>query len=285
MAHNYNLGIFAALLEIFLSITIAILAKLLASDVSVFVILLYRYLFCLPILIFIGLFQRGRCLLLIDNWFILTARTTFGILGLATWFLALPLLGIIKTTVLAQLMAIFIAILAPVLLKEKIGIRGWTAIAFGLLGTLFILRPDLRGWWSYGIFFGLLTPLFAALMNISLRKLGDTDWPITTAIWYNSAGLIVFCLICYSQKYKILFNFDTSLTLVSVGLIASFQQFSLAISRAKTPAVILAPLSYLMVPLSIIFGIFIFQEQIDLFFLIGSIIILVSAFYTVRNVN
>ena len=285
MAHNYNLGILTAILEIFLSITIAILAKLLASDISVFVILLYRYLFCLPLLVFIGLLQRGLSLLLIDNWRVLTARTTFGILGLATWFLALPLLGIIKTTVLAQLMATFIALLAPILLKEKIGMRGWIAIAFGLLGTLIILRPDLTGWWSYGVFFGLLTPLFAASMNISLRKLGDTDWPITTAIWYNSAGLIVFCLICYTQKYEILFNFNTSLTLVFVGLIASFQQLFLAISRAKAPALILAPLSYLMVPLSIIFGIFIFQEQIDLFFLIGSIIIVISAFYTVRNVN
>ena len=156
---------------------------------------MFRYVFCLPFLLVIGLIQRGKKILIVDSFHILYARTVFGILGLATWFLAISSLGIIKSTVLGQLMPIFVLFLAPLLLKERLTSSGWIAVTIGFLGTLIILRPDYNGWWSMGIVFGLLTPFFAALMNISLRSLGSTDWPITTAIWYNLQ--VLQCLLHY----------------------------------------------------------------------------------------
>ena len=280
---NYRLGIVTAIFEIIFSIAIATFVKFLSADISVFVILLFRYLFCMPLLLIIGFMQRGNELLKADNRPVLIARTTLGILGLATWFLAIPILGIIKATVLGQLMAIFITFFAPLLLKEKITLGGWLAITFGFLGTLIILRPDLEGWWNYGIIFGILAPFFAGLMNISLRKLGDSDWPITTALWYNFAGAVLFSGICFLGNYQIPLDKVTLLILIIVGLIASLQQFVLAVSRAHAPAVNLAPISYLMVPSSIFVGVLLFKETITTSLVVGSIVIIGSAYYTVRK--
>ena len=280
---NYRLGIFTAIFEVIFSIAIATFVKFLSADTSVFAILLFRYLFCMPFLIIIGFIQRGKDLLKADNRSVLIARTILGILGLATWFLAIPILGIIRATVLGQLMAIFITFFAPLLLKEKITLGGWVAVIFGFLGTLIILRPDLEGWWNYGIIFGILAPFFAGLMNISLRKLGDSDWPITTALWYNFAGAVLFSGICFLGNYQIPSDKVTLFILIIVGLISSLQQFVLAVSRAHAPAVNLAPISYLMVPSSIFVGVFLFKEIITTSLIIGSIVIIGSAYYTVRK--
>ncbi len=237
----------------------------------------------MPLLLIIGFVQRGNGLLKIENKSVLIARTTFGILGLATWFLAIPLLGIIKATVLGQLMAIFITVLSPLLLKETIKLGSWLAVTFGFLGTLIILRPDLQGWWNYGIVFGVLAPFFAGLMNISLRKLGDSDWPVTTAFWYNISGTILFFGIFLFGNYEIPSDKNTLLILVTVGVTASLQQFVLALSRAHAPAVNLAPISYLMVPSSIFVGVLFFKETISSSLILGSIIIIGAASYIIRE--
>ncbi|PQM66016.1 MAG: hypothetical protein CML38_03885, partial [Rhodobacteraceae bacterium] len=130
---NYRLGIVTAIFEIVFSIAIATFVKFLSADISVFVILLFRYLFCMPLLLIIGFMQRGNYLLKVDNRSVLIARTTLGILGLATWFLAIPILGIIKATVLGQLMAIFITFFAPLLVAPPFNLsKSFTCFAFDL---------------------------------------------------------------------------------------------------------------------------------------------------------
>ena len=120
-------------------------------------------------------------------------------------------------------------------------------------------------------------------MNISLRKLGDSDWPITTALWYNFSGAVLFSGICFFGSYSVPLDKMTLFILIIVGLIASLQQFVLAVSRAHAPAVKLAPISYLMVPSSIFVGVLFFKETITTSLIVGSIVIISSAYYTVRK--
>ena len=282
-SQNKSYGILAAMLEILLSITIATVVGLIAEDTSVVIILMFRYVFCLPFLLVIGLIQRGIKIFRVDSFYILSARIVFGILGLAVWFLAISSIGIIKSTVLGQLMPIFVIFFAPLFLKERLTLLGWFAVCFGFLGTLIILRPGYDGWWSIGIIFGILTPFFSALMNISLRSLGSTDWPITTAIWYNFAGAIVFTSIYFSADFSFNMEFKTLPYLLLIGIAASGQQYFLAFSRANCPAITLAPISYLMVPCSILIGLFILEEKVSLSFILGASIILLSAIYSVKE--
>ena len=282
-SQNRPYGISAAALEILFSVAIATLVSLMAEDNSVIVILMFRYVFCLPFLLGIGLIQRGKKIFTVDSLYILYARTVFGILGLATWFMAISSLGVIKSTVLGQLMPIFVIFFAPLFLKERLTLIGWFAVCFGFLGTLIILQPNSDGWWSVGIIFGLLTPFFSALMNISLRSLGSTDWPITTALWYNFTGALVFASIYFSADYNFSLDSTTLPFLLLIGLAASGQQYFLAYSRANCSAIALAPISYLMVPCSILAGLSILGEKVTLSFVIGACIILFSAIYSVKE--
>jgi len=56
-------------------------------------------------------------------------------------FSSLQLIPIGLTTALAQSSAIFVTILSPFILGEKIGLIRWTAVIFGLLGVYLMIDP------------------------------------------------------------------------------------------------------------------------------------------------
>ena len=67
--------------------------------------------------------------------------------------------------------------------------------------------------------------------------------------------------------------------LITIGIIASFQQFFLAESHRYAGASTLAPLHYLSIPISVIFGIILFGDVITVKFIIGSLVIVTTSGY------
>ena len=256
---------------------IATIVKFASPNISVITILLFRYIFCLPLLIIIGLSQRGTLFLQINKKKTLIARIIIGITGLTSYFIAISLIGIGKTIALGQLVTIFITILAPAMLSEKVEMKRWFAVIIGLIGSIIVIDPEKSGWLNFGIFWGLNSAFFAALLNIYLRKLGTSDKPISTALWYNITGACIFILVFLFSKEELPQNFYTWLILIS----AVYYQFSnfLSFSRSLAPAVILAPFQYLAVPIAYVVGIYAFNENLELNFILGAIIILSATFY------
>ena len=273
------LGIFTCILEILTLTAIATIVKFVSPNISIITILLFRYIFCLPLLIIIGLSQRGTLFLQINKKKTLIARIIIGITGLTSYFIAISLIGIGKTIALGQLVTIFITILAPAMLSEKVEMKRWFAVIIGLIGSIIVIDPEKSGWLNFGIFWGLNSAFFAALLNIYLRKLGNSDKPISTALWYNITGACIFILVFLFSKEELPQNFYTWLILISCGFLSSFQQFFLAFSRSLAPAVILAPFQYLAVPIAYVVGIYAFNENLELNFILGAIIILSATFY------
>ena len=95
-------------------------------------------------------------------------------------------------TLLLQTMPLFITFLAPFLIREEVVIVKFAMVFTVFIGVILILDPQKEGWINIGTIFGLLSPFFGALMVISLRKLGKTDHPASTALWYNILGAFFF---------------------------------------------------------------------------------------------
>ena len=130
---------------------------------------------------------------------------------------------------------------------------------------------------------GVLSPFFGALMTIYVRKLGKTDHPTTTALWYNIFGTIVFLFICLFNQTEFPKNNVLIMFLVLIGIMSSFQQFFLAYSLKMAPVSLLAPLRYISVPIGIVVGIFIFDEVISTTFFLGTVIIVFSSFLIIKR--
>ena len=284
---NNKLGAVFLIGQIVMSLVLASMVKVLQPDFSVFVILFFRYLFCLPLLVAYAIYTRGAQFLNITNIRGLALRTGFGLLGLTMWFLSIIYLDISLSTALSQTMPIFITGLSVLIAGEKVGLKRSTLVFVGFLGVVVLIFPLTPTVNLLGVFYALLGAFFSALMFVYLRVLGRTDPAVTTAIWYNSTGVVLAGIIALSFDGFDAIQQLSSLTplylLIALGVCASFQQFFLAQSHMYAQASMLAPLHFLAIPLGIGIGIMFFNESITLKFLMGTAIIIASTYYIVMR--
>ena len=118
---SYFLGALFLFLEIVVGTSIVAIIKYFSSDVSLSIVLMFRYLFCLPILLIIGLKIGGTYYFKIKNKKVMSLRSVAGLLGLSFWYLSVIHLDISKALALSQVMPIFICILSILFLGEKVG--------------------------------------------------------------------------------------------------------------------------------------------------------------------
>jgi len=280
---NHKMGEIYLIGQIVMSMLLVSIVKVLQPEFSVFLILFFRYLFCLPLLIAYAIYTRGSMFLSINNIRGLALRTVFGVLGLTMWFLSVIHLDISLATALSQTMPIFITGLSVVIAGEVVGLKRLVSVLVGFLGVLVLVFPLTPALNLLGVLYALLGAFFSALMFVYLRVLGRTDPAVSTAIWYNVTGVILAGLLTYSLD-----DFDPLVglsaphslyLLIVLGVLASFQQFFLAQSHMYAQASILAPLHFLSIPLGIGVGIVFFNEIITLKFLLGTAIIVASTYY------
>ena len=270
--------------EIILSFGIASLVKLLQPELSIFLILFFRYLFCLPLLLLHGWRQRGKRLFQINNRKVLVLRTFSGFMGLTTWFVAVSLIDLSLATALSQTLPIFITILAPILLSEKVGAKRIIAVLFGFVGVALLLEPVSAEGIGWGIIAGIASPIFAALMFIFLRRLGSTEAAVSTALWYNMTGVVLAGLISTIDGSLPAFvsgqiSATWILLLAAIGILASFQQMAMALSHVFAPASVLAPVHYAAIPIGVATGIIFFGEILTVNFILGVMIIITANYY------
>ena len=266
-------------------------------------ILVWSFCFFITTTFYICIFSKKKELFKINNWSNVLLRSLFGLTTMLLVFLSLQLIPIGLVTALAQSSAIFVTILAPIFLKEKIGIRRWIAVLIGLCGVYLMTNP-------IGIIYGTnnLSPLGLTMATISalthaglaliLRKLGKTEHPSTTALIHNCitsvfvvSGIIIFGSSVIGQKgtfgVSLLFEPNYFLfILVILGLIGSFVQYFMTTSYKYAEATILVTLRYIAIPLAGIFGFIIWDEIPSKAQMIGGILILASClFITLREIN
>ena len=269
------------MVEVVLFVSSASVAKYLSGEITVSVFLLFRFAFSIPLLLAFGVLHRGRKLLHVVDRKTLALRSIVGIFGITTWLLAVSAIEITIATALAQTIVVFVTILAPFLLGEKIGVRRWSAVMLGLAGALVLIDPSSGGWLELGILYAIAAPFFAALMFILLRKLGSTDEPVTTSTYYNIFGFFVFAVWCALTDQNWPSRDETVILLIVCGIAASLQQFLIAYGHKLAPASVLAPFQYFAVPISIAIGITVFDETISMKFVVGTSVIVASTYYII----
>ena len=252
------------------------LVKSLNDDVNFRLMLFCRFIFSLPILYAFGWYVRGNDLIKIKSRNILFCRVSIGLIGICLWFSALQNAEFGQVTALTQSSALFVALFAPIFLSEKIGAWRISAIISGLIGIILITNP-FDGALTIGVYLALGSGVNGAVLSIILRKLGNTDEPVSVAIWHNSIGAIVFgiSLLLVTPEFPI-FNFNLIFVLITIGVAGSFLQLTFTYAFKFGEAVVLAPIRYLSVPGAIVAGLIIWSEVPSNLEILGSCITVMS---------
>ena len=278
---------------IFLSLFTHMIIKSLSGDVDFIITLFSRFAYSLPILFILAYLARKSLLLQINNWKNISLRSFFGFVTMIMVFSSLQLIPIGLTTALAQSSAIYVTLLSPFVLGEKIGIIRWTAVITGLIGVFLMINPisiiyetsDLS---SIGIYLAFGSAVTHAALALILRKIGKTEHPATTALIHNlvTSIVITFTIVLFGTKFygktgdygiEILITPNNILyTLISLGIIGSFVQYLMAQSYKYAEATILVTLRYLAIPLAALFGYIIWNEVPSNNQIIGGLVVIGS---------
>ena len=284
------LGLIAVILIIFTHL----IMKSLVNEVDFMMIVLGRFVFSLPLLFLFALIIRKQKFLQVSNWFNVFLRSFFGIITMIPVYLSIQLIPIGLVTALAQSSAIFVTLLAPFFVGEKIGPIRWSAVIIGLIGIYLMTNPiaiilGTGNLSSLGLTLATFSALSHAGLALTLRKLGQTEQPTTTALIHNiiTSTIIVTCIFLFGTKFigqkgnfgiEIIFNPNYLLfILISLGTIGSFVQYLMAASYKYAEATILVTIRYLAIPIASIFGYLIWGEILTLNQILGGILIITAS--------
>jgi drug/metabolite transporter (DMT)-like permease len=112
---------------------------------------------------------------------LLLARGVLGLCALEAYAWTLGAMPLADAWILQAMNPVFVALLAPLLLKEPSSGRGWVALALGLGGAALIVRPGFHVAWWPGLV-GVAGGLASGLAYMTVRMLGRRERPITVGM-------------------------------------------------------------------------------------------------------
>ncbi|WPB55154.1 DMT family transporter [Xylophilus sp. GOD-11R] len=198
--------------------------------------------------------QPHQGLLMLRSAMLATVATAF--------MTALVYMPLAESTALYFTAPLFMVVLSPWMLGERVGRVQWTAVALGFVGMLLVVRPGgnlpLMGTLSM-----LLAAVCYAMFQILTRRLsGLVPGPV------QFAHMAVVCLVVTSVPTLLaphipLPDWQTALVLLGGGLISGCAQLLLLAAFARVSAATLAPLNYIQLLLAVIISTLWFHRPPD----------------------
>jgi drug/metabolite transporter (DMT)-like permease len=195
------------------------------------------------------------------------------------WFVAVSLIPLAEVVSIEFTMPIWTAILAALLLQERLTGRRSLAIGFGFAGVLIILRPGLEALTS-----GTLAALAAALgfsLSVTLvKKLTASEGVLTILahMFWTQAGLALLLIIILSllpgEPFSWVWPSARLYPFIALmGVVGSAGHFCLTRATAAVDATVIGPMDFVRVPLTALMGYGLYGEPLTAFLFLGAALI------------
>lgn len=194
------------------------------------------------------------------------------------WFYGLALLPLAQVFALEFTSPIWSALLAPLLLGERITPIRAAVIAIGFAGILIVIRPGLVPI-STGAVAVLIAALGFAFAYVLTKRLMGTDSALAV-VFYMSLVQLPLGMV------PALFNWVTpSMHLWPwigvVGVAGLTAHFSMARAFREADAVVVVPMDFLRLPLIAVTGLLVYGEPLEFWVLAGAAVIFAGNFLNV----
>jgi len=252
------------------------IAKYLSADISFFQITWARYFFTvfftLPLMFFF--FRKYLTRSTQPNLQIFRGLTLF--FANVFFFYAISVISMAKALTLAFVAPLITTALSPIFLGEKVGIRRWSAVIVGFLGSLIVIRPGFIEF-NLASVAALGTGFFYGIYLIITRKLHTSDNPLLTLLLTGVVGLVVGSFIVPIVWINL--TFDQWLLLALMGVFACLGHLFLILSLKYADASKLAPFGYFEIVTNVILGYYFFRDFPSHWTWLGLTIIICSGVY------
>jgi drug/metabolite transporter (DMT)-like permease len=234
----------------------------------------------IPVLVII-LMRGGPSILKTGHIGLHLLRSVLGIAAMGFAFYAFSLMPLAEAVSILHTAPLFMTALSVVLLREKVGLRRWTAIVIGFIGMLIVVRPG-ADMLASGSLYMLSAAFLIGCTTIIIRHLGKIDDPVCITFYFTVTGVLVSAVGIVIQGWQQPAPSDLGLLLI-VGLFGGMAQYLMTLSYQHLAVGILAPLKYLTIVFSGCIAYLVWGEVPDLQSVIGIGIIVGSGLYTLHR--
>jgi len=173
---------------------------------------------------------------------------------------------------------IFVTALSVPLLRERVGPRRWTAVLFGFIGALVIIRPG-TAVMQWGAVLVLIDALAYGTYQILSRKVGGIDPAYTSITLAGLGGLLLACLLLPFFPIRLPASALDLAIFVGVGLWGLLGHYFVIKAFQWGHAAVVAPMGYIELIGSTLIGWLLFAQFPDAWTWVGAAIIVASGLY------
>ena len=224
-----------------------------------------------PSLITLTKFKPDRSLF---NKFIL--RGFVHSIGVTLWFYAMSVMPVAEVTAIGFLTYIFVSIGASIFLKEKLHKHRLSAILISFIGALIILRPGFKVIESGQLGMLIATIVFTA--SYLIAKIVSKERTSSEIVAMLSIFTTIFLIPSAIYSWEPL-SLEALLILSFTALIATLGHITMTKAIKAAPMVVTQPVLFLQLVWASMVGLFIFDEEFDLFVIIGGTVIMICVCY------
>ena len=208
-------------------------------------------------------------------------RNTIHYASQFSWALSSTMLPLATVFSLEFTMPAWTAVLAVWFLHERMNASRLGVVVLGLIGVLVILRPGIAGFNPAAILV-LLAAFGYAITMITTKKLTITETTFAIIFWM---AVIQFPLSLIGSDPAAFLNIDTRhiLPAIGVGTAGLTSHYCLSNAFRSGDATLVVPLDFMRIPLIAVVGWAFYGERLDLFVLLGALIIVSGVLWNLRS--
>lgn len=196
------------------------------------------------------------------------------------WALSLTMLPLAMVFSLEFTMPGWTALLAVWFLHEKMTPSRLGVVILGLVGVLVILRPGVASF-NPAAFLVLGAAFGYAITMITTKKLTSTETTFGIIFWMT---IIQLPLSLIGGDPAVFFHLETRhiLPAIGVGIAGLTSHYCLSNAFRSGDATLVVPLDFMRIPLIAVVGWAFYGERLDIFVLLGALIIIAGVLWNLR---
>jgi drug/metabolite transporter (DMT)-like permease len=195
------------------------------------------------------------------------------------WFFALTLIPIGQVVAIEFTMPIWTAIVAAMLLGERITVWKVAAIVLGIVGVVMIVRPA-TGEINPGQLIALAAAVGFGISVVMVKSLTRTEQTVTI-IFYMAVVQIAGSLLpgLYAWTWPSLTTWGWAIVVAFCG---TFSHYCMTRAMLYADATVVVPMDFLRVPLTALVGWLLYSERLDALTVLGAALILTGNLVNLR---
>ena len=253
----------------------AVSGRELGGHLDTFEIMTYRSLIGFLIIFFIILFFKKFSEVNTIRLKLHFIRNIFHFAGQNLWFFAVVYIPLSQLFALEFSTPIWVAILAPLFIKERLTLTRLFVVLLGFIGILIVVRPDFMIV-KPEIVAGACCAIGFAITSITTKKLTSTDSVLCILFWLTVMQCL-FGIICSGFDGYIDYPRGKEIYwVIIIGICGLCAHFCITMALTLAPAIIVSPMEFLRLPLIALIGYFIYNENLDWYIFLGATIVLTA---------